>query len=249
MAFGTSVEDWRPLVSAQAGNLNTSAGDQTEFLLAWTSKESNGYPCDTTSLGEVGIAQLEPPDNLVQAGTTVDAQHPVPPCTAGKTTYPRYADLTSDQANAQVSALVAFTNYCIDTVRTDLAAVGATWDETQADFWKLVKGVHVSPVMVRSGLAKAASDLGRPPATWDEFFASNTGHYPANWLSNAASVGAYGGGNPSPSIVDYYNVNIDTNGAIPPMSGKEIVLAGIFAIGAFFAAQRASRYLFGKVAV
>jgi len=220
-SFKSYVEDWRPLVSSMANGLSTSAGDQTDFLLAWISIESSGDPCSwgcagtctgncnpagcsPVGRGEVGIFQLEEPDNINAAGSSYAALHPQPPCVAGQS-YATFSSLTPEQQTAQVQAGINYVNYCANIVRTVLAGAGTSWDETQSDFWRLVKLVHVAPSCLKNGVSNFTATNGAPPQVWDDV-ASMSG-CPAGWMSNANSVGAYGGGSPDPDITDVIAVN------------------------------------------
>lgn len=238
----TRTDDWVPLLMAQAGDI------PLDYLRAWILRESNGSPCSYTGKAEAGIFQLMPPDNVAQGGTTLDLIHPSPPCTPGIQTTKWFADLTPDQQNEQVRSGIQYVNFARARVHQLLVQYGgADWDEGQ-DFWTMVKMYHNLPGVIPAGLAAAQQALGRSPQTWAEF-RQYAGAY-GKWLDYAEWIGSYAGGGPD-LILDLTNIWNDATDPVStppptPLSGKEIILAGIFAVGAFFAARRASRYLFGR---
>ena len=172
--------------------IEAAGGDlPTNFLLAWASRESGGNPCDYTSMGEAGIFQLQPGDNMRNGGTSTEALRSA--CGAGGSRYAARA-LTSDELAEQVRSGIQYVNWCRAQARKALDAVGADWPETSSDFWKMVKLVHTLPSLM-GGLSAAATDLGRPPATWDEFRPYAAAMYGGpKWLPNAEYVGQFGEG-------------------------------------------------------
>lgn len=183
-----SVEAWRDLVTAQAGD------KPVDFLMAWIAVESGGNACDYTSLKEAGIFQLMAGDNESVAGTTEALIHPVPPCTAGTRTIVPFSALSSDQKNEQVRSGLAYVDYCRAYAHTQLDANGYTWPESSGDFWICVKMVHVAPAALKSILAQGvAGNGGTAPADWSSLTQFVSG-VPASWLSNAESVGQFGAG-------------------------------------------------------
>lgn len=202
--FRDSAEAWRSLVIQLAGDL------PTDFMIAWIDTESGGNPCSYTSLRESGISQLMYPDNLNTANTTEAAQHPVPPCTAGIQTTASYSSLTPAQQNVQVQAMVTYVNAMRANAHAQLTAVGASWDESTGDFWKLVKMNHVAPATIPPALQAATNATGSPPADWATFstYASGNG-VPAAWLANANKVGAWGSSS-GVSLADYGDIVLDS---------------------------------------
>lgn len=183
MGFNPSVEIWRPAIEKAAGDL------PVEFLLAWIQRESDGNPCSYTSMHESGIFQLMPPDNTNVAGTTEAALRTA--C-VGSSMRLDHA-LTSDEVNEQVRSGIQFVTYARQYAHDQLNAVGADWPETSADFWRMVKMVHVSPVAVRR-LADAAQHYGRAPQSWDEYAQVAANYVPQGWIDNAEWVGSFGEG-------------------------------------------------------
>lgn len=183
MNFPVTVELWRPLVQRYAGDI------PVDFLLAWIQKESNGNSCSWTKLREAGIFQLMAGDNQRDGGTTEAALR------AGcvGTTQQLSRSLSDAEANEQVRSGVQYVRFARDQTRKKLAAVGAKWDESASDFWRLVKWHHVAPAYTSRWLTAAASELGRPPANWAEFRRMATG-VPSSWLDNAEWVGGFGKG-------------------------------------------------------
>lgn len=207
--FRSSVEAWRPLTTQLAN------GKPIEFLMAWLDKESGGYPCDYTYLGEAGIGQLDP-NNMASVGTNASAQHPSPPCPAtlvcdrdpstGKQTAAScpasshaagYAQLTDDQRVRQVQPWLDYVDKCIDRASSDLAQYGySNWTPDTTSFWSMVKMGHVAPARIPTMLAQGlACNLGVPPADWDALmFCGPFPNTPQSWTDNAGWVGSYATG-------------------------------------------------------
>jgi len=209
-----SVEDWRPLVTQMAD------GIPVEFLLAWIDIESCGNACDGTYLGEVGIFQLEPGDNIAEGGTTTALQHPNPPCVSNA--YIPFAALASAQQNEQVRAGIQYVNYCRTYAHAALEACGATTldDEGNPDFWACVKMVHVIPSAVKTGCTAFTAANGAPPETFADLIAYMG--QPANRTQNAQWVGSFGTG--GGSILS----------SLMPGGDPTWFLAGIGAIAAWY---------------
>lgn len=150
--------------------------------------ESGGNACALSSLNEVGPWQLMPPHDIAQAGTTVAALRTA--CGSGGTTA---RALTDTEVREHVVSFSRFLSWAIQLARTKLAAVGASWDESSPDFWRMVKFQHTAPGVVPKWLAAAKAGLGRAPRSWAEIvpYAAAVG-IPANWVNNATSVGGYG---------------------------------------------------------
>lgn len=184
VAWPASVEQWRDLVTRYAG------GIPVEFLLAWIKVESGGNPCDYTWLRESGIFQLMYPDNLAQAGVTEDALRTACDPAQAQQCISYRSDcnaqpirpLTDDESTLQVTSGIQYVNACRAYVDRFV-----NWSTRSADYWKMVKMVHVLP----SPVAKFASSS----ANWDDFYQkARAGGTPASFLDNAATVGAYGEG-------------------------------------------------------
>ena len=167
-----SVDQWRDLVNKYAG------GIPVDFLLAWISRESAGNPCSYTSLHESGIFQLMPPDNTNQGGTTEAALRAA--CVGSTQTLAR--PLTDDENDEQVRSGVQYVNYARGVVHTVLP----DWDESDPDFWRMVKMVHVAPARVLQ--------YGPGSSSWSDFVARASGSTPTSWTDNADWVGSYGVG-------------------------------------------------------
>ena len=184
--FPASVEAWRSDVEGAAGDL------PVDFLLAWIQRESAGNPCSYTSMRESGIFQLMPPDNTNTAGTTEAALRTA--CSGSSQAQTRA--LTQDERDLQVQSGVRYVNAMRAVAHAKLDAAGVTWDESNPDFWKIVKLQHAYPAPTAGWLAAAAAQLGRPVANWDEMRAAISGY--SSVLDNAQWVGSFGagGGNP-----------------------------------------------------
>lgn len=188
LAFNPSVEAWRSDIESGAGDLPVN------FLLMWVQVESNGNPCNYTSLHESGIFQLMAPDNLARGNTTEAQQHPVPPCIAGTNSTKYRSSLSDQQAGWQVDGGVTYVNYCRDYARMMLKQYGYDWSENDWSFWAMVKMVHVAPAPIPRMLqAGIDGNGGSPPDDWDAMAKYVTG-VPQNWLDNARKVGLAGQG-------------------------------------------------------
>lgn len=188
--FSASTEMWRDDVASQAG------GKPVDFLLAWMQIESNGNPCSWTSLAEAGVLQLMNGDNLVQGGTTLAQQHPVPPCVSGSQTTAYRTSLTDDQANEQVRGGLQYVDYCISKVEALFSLYGYSgapgWTNSDWSYWAFVKMVHVAPATI-PGMLTAGLQSGGIPVDWDDMMTYVTG-IPTNWTDNARKVGVFGAG-------------------------------------------------------
>lgn len=173
LLFPASVQRWSSLVQQYAGSI------PLPFLLAWIQKESAGNPCSYTSLHESGIWQLMPPGNTNVAGTTEAALRAA--CVGATQTASR--PLTADEATHQVKSGLQYVNWAKDYARQYV-----NWPESNPDFWKMVKMVHVAPARVKEYAPGASS--------WAEFRrrAAAGGDTPASWLDNAEWVGNFGTG-------------------------------------------------------
>lgn len=178
-----TVEQWRDLVTQMAGDL------PVEFLMAWIACESGGNPCSYTSMGESGIFQLMPPDNINTAGTTVAALRAA--C-VGNTQQASRA-LTDDEKYEQVRSGITYANAMRAVAHNKLAAAGVDWPEDNADFWRVVKLQHAYPGPTAGWLATATQQLGRPPASWAEMRSTIPGGF-QGVLDNAEWVGGFGEG-------------------------------------------------------
>ena len=166
-----SVLRWTPLLQKHAGSI------PIPFLYAWLKKESDGNPCSYTTLRESGIFQLMPPGNTSQGGTSEAALRAA--CTGS--TQQASRQLTAEEAEEQVRSGIQYLNYARSYARQYV-----NWPESNPDFWRLVKMVHVAPARVKQYAPGASS--------WAEFRARAAagGNTPAHWLDNAEWVGSYG---------------------------------------------------------
>lgn len=199
LSFSSRTSAWGPYLD------NSPGRGGADFQYAWIQKESDGNPCSWTKYREGGIAQLMP-ENAQSIGMNIDALHPTPPCTAGTETSKSSDDLTPDQAQAQADSLLKYIDHCATYVRGLLSSAGTTWDESQPDFWQMVKYCHALPGAQRDIIAAAPNYFGGAPQNWDEFVtvakATNCGgHGCGTTITNATAVGAYGAGG-EPSFVD-----------------------------------------------
>lgn len=186
-----SVLQWSALLSKHAGSI------PIPFLNAWLKKESNGNPCSYTTLRESGIFQLMPPGNTTSGGTTEDALRAA--CSGSSQTLTR--QLTAAEADEQVRSGIQYVNYAKDYARKYV-----DWPESNPDFWKMVKMVHVAPARVKQYAPGAKS--------WVEFRARAAagGNTPAHWLDNAEWVGSYGVGGGATAMLAI--VGLATAGAL-----------------------------------
>lgn len=186
MTFPASVMLWADPLQKYAGLGGLPGG--LPFLLAWIQRESAGDPCSYTSLRESGIFQLMPPDNTNTAGTTEAELRSM--CSGGSHSQTR--PMTDDEIRIQVESGLRYVRAMRDRAHRKLAAAGVDWDdESNPDFWKVVKLQHAYPAPTASWLATATQALGRPPASWDEMVANAPVRQDV--IDNAAWVGAFGG--------------------------------------------------------
>lgn len=223
------VEQWRPLLQKYAG------GIPIDFLLAWISRESAGNACSYTKYREAGIFQLMPPDNTNRGSTTEAAltaacsPTALASCLAGNggcDTLPARA-LTADEMDEQVRSGVQYVNYARSMIHVLMPALS----ESDPDFWRMVKMVHVLPGRV----TQFAPGL----SSWADFRAAAAGSTPANWLDNAEQVGAYGvgGGGISATVAD-----VAATARTLSATNWLIIGAGLFA-GVLAARAVSKRYL------
>lgn len=189
--FSPTTEAWRPLVESYAGDIPVN------FLMAWIERESGGNPCSYTSMGEAGLFQLMPPDNIAQAGTSVGALRAA--CVGS--TQQRSRALTVDEMNEQVRSGVQYVNAMRAIAHAKLDANGVDWSEDSPDFWQFVKLQHAYPGPSSGWLANATMQLGAPPANWAEMRSTISGYDTV--LANAEWVGAFGAGGGSLPIMKY----------------------------------------------
>lgn len=189
--FNQFVEMWRDDVKKQMGSL------PIDFLLAWIQIESSGSVCSDTIYSEVGIFQLMAGDNIAAGGTSIDAQHPVPPCIPNTSTHVWRDAVTNDQAYEQVRGGIQYVNYCRKTAEALLSANGYLgqpgWTDKDWSYWAMVKMIHVSPVAAAK-LIQAGLQSGGVPADWNDMMQYGKGIAPVNWTDNASVVGAFGDG-------------------------------------------------------
>lgn len=173
LEFPASVMRWLPLLRKYAGSV------PIPFLLAYIKKESNGNPCTYTTLRESGIFQLMWPHNLREGVTSEEALRSACVGTSQRASRP----LTDAEAEEQVASGLRYINFTRAYARRYV-----DWPETSADFWRMVKMVHVAPARVKQ--------YGPGSKDWAEFRrrAEAGGDTPKNWLDNAEWVGGYGAG-------------------------------------------------------
>lgn len=184
--FNQSVEDWRPDVRKQMGS------KPIDFLMAWIQKESNGNPCSWTRLAEAGISQLMQGDNIAQGGTTIEDQHPSPPCAPGVQTTAYRSSLTDAQAYEQVRAFMQYVDYAITRVDYFLGQAGYAnqpgWTNKDWSYWAMVKQYHALPGIIPA-LLNNGLQSGGIPSDWDTMM-----QYSSYDTANARSVGLFGQG-------------------------------------------------------
>jgi hypothetical protein len=171
--WSPTVLQWTPLLQ-QYGSAYP-----LQFLYAWLKKESGGNPCSYTTLRESGIFQLMPPGNTSQGGTTEAALRAA--CSGSSQQATRA--LTQAEAAEQVRSGIQYLDYAKGYARQYV-----DWPESNPDFWKMVKMVHVAPARVKQYAPGSSS--------WAQFRqkAAAGGDTPANWLDNAEWVGSFGTG-------------------------------------------------------
>lgn len=167
------VESWRPYLEP----LLARTWIPIEFALGWIRVESGGNPCAIGSIGangpdgqprEQGITQLYNPDDFTQLGIPKGSFRAY--CVPGTQVCSRW--LTKQEMGAQAEAHVKKIQSSIAYAQRILVAnkadTMAGWRTGGRDFWRLVKLVHGLPGLVK-GFTTVAKELGRAPASWDEF--------------------------------------------------------------------------------
>ncbi len=229
--FSSSTEAWRDDVRKQAGT------KPIDFLLAWIQIESNGNPCSWTKYAEAGVYQLMQGDNIAQGGTSIDQQHPSPPCVPGVQTTAYRSSLTNDQAYEQVRGGLQYVDYCRMHAEAALDAAGYLnqpgWSNSNWSYWAMVKMWHVAPATIPKLLAAGASG-GSIPADWDEMMQSAGGIAPVNWTDNARAVGIFGDGGGSV-------LNLVYSSAMP------YVIGAVLAIGAVVFYKKHKKFVLDHV--
>lgn len=192
--FPAAVEAWRQHVLRYV----PSPPGGIDYWLAWIQRESGGNICSWTSLREAGLFQLMPPDNTGRGGTTEARLRTMCVPESGKRARPP----TDEEIREQMVSFERYLAYITGRARTKLAQVGARWDESSPDFWKLVKFQHTLPAPTVKWLEAAKAALGRPPVSWAEIepYAAVAG-VPAKWAENARWVGSFGRGGKIPAML------------------------------------------------
>ena len=198
--FPPAIEQWRSALATAAG-----IDVPVDFLLAWIDIESGGNPCNmTTETGsqEAGIFQLMSPGNTSVAGTTAAQLWPQPPCSSansgGGGGQATFAAMTDAQRSEQVRSGLQYVRSCMAYVDAALAASGYSgapgWTSRDWSYWALVKWVHIAPAYIPSMLQAGMAGAGGIPVDFNDMIQYATTPKPANWVTNATSVGAFGAG-------------------------------------------------------
>lgn len=171
-----SAEFWRSLLAQFARDIPVN------FLVDWIDHESGGNPCsrgfcnDTSGKGvncdsptavfnrEAGIFQTDHPGDDRFGATSPQLR-----VTCVGTTQTQTRPLTLDEQLIHVKAGINYVQFERSIARSALAAVGARWPETSADFWMLVKSRHGLKTIATELLPVVARKLGRAPVSWTEF--------------------------------------------------------------------------------
>lgn len=166
-----TVEDWIPLMELLAANANLPQ-EALPFVMAWMQHESGGNPCawgTATAKGpdghprEQGIGQLYNPDDFTRFDIPSGAFRVY--CIPGTQKCSR--ELTAEEMMAQAKGFMKLVTRSREVAGLASAKVGLQW--TGKDRWKLVKLVHGLPGLVKQGLSRTTTKLGRPPKNWQEF--------------------------------------------------------------------------------
>jgi hypothetical protein len=163
--------------------LTPFAGDiPVNFLVDWIDQESGGNPCsrgfctDASGNGvkcdsptavfnrEAGIFQTDHPGDDRFGATSPQLR-----VTCVGTTQTQTRPLTLNEQLLHVKAGINYVQFERSVARSALAAVGARWPETSADFWMLVKSRHGLKTIATELLPVVARKLGRAPISWTEF--------------------------------------------------------------------------------
>jgi hypothetical protein len=273
-----AVQDWRPAVQALAGGLpGQRAVDRVLRWISIESCGNpcsiDGSKKWQTAAGwiqDAGVMQIyfDTQNTVIDGATSASLR-----INCVGTTQQQTRTLTDAERQSLLAPQIAWLASAISDAQSQLDAVGAAW--TERDQWRWYKAVtHGLPAYAKCMMWTVVNRLGRAPNDWDEFKstaqtitadevatgAADPSNNGCTWTAanfGATSLFAEVWNNAEemdlPDEMSFFQLITSDAGPLSmsggDMSGKEIILAGIFAIGAFFAAQRASRYLFGKVAV
>jgi hypothetical protein len=157
--FDPLVERWRGEVQKRAGDLPVDA------ILEWIQIESRGDTCAPGMSTEVGIFQLNFPDDA-KYGATPEGLRAI--CVKSKLPGFDISQLSSAELDMEVGAGINKIFAARDTVRRVFAQAGMRWPESSADFGSAVKQIHAAPAVITELVPKIVRRDGSSPANWDD---------------------------------------------------------------------------------
>jgi hypothetical protein len=163
-----TVEHWRSYVEP----LCKAARVSLPFAMGWIAVESGGNPCAWGSANakgpdghprEQGIGQLYNPDDFQRYEIPSGALRTY--CIPGTQSCSRM--LNDDEMKFQAAKLIDLITHCREVAGAASAKNGLHW--SGKDMYKLTKLVHGLPGLVKTGIARVTTKLGRAPHDWQEF--------------------------------------------------------------------------------
>jgi hypothetical protein len=155
--FPPLVERWRNEVAKRAKDLPVDA------ILEWIRIESGGDMCSTGNAREIGLFQLDFPDDA-KYGATLEGLRAI--CAKSKSQNPADISwLSESELDMEVGAGIRKILAARDTVRHVFSTSGVHWPETSYDFGSAVKQIHATPAVITELLPKI-SRQGGAPSDW-----------------------------------------------------------------------------------
>jgi hypothetical protein len=149
--FDPLVERWRPEITRRA----QAFGMPVDGILQWLQIESRGDMCAPGSAHELGIFQLNFPDDA-KYGATLDGLRSICQRSAGRKNPSDLSWMTPADLEMEVGAGIRKIVDARDQVRRVFAASGVTWPENSYDFWSAVKQIHATPAVINELVPKIA---------------------------------------------------------------------------------------------
>lgn len=157
--FPPLVERWRSEVARRASGLPIDA------ILEWMRIESGGDMCAVGTSTEIGVFQLNFPDDA-KYGATLEGLRAI--CKQSQGRNPADISWMSEiDLDMEIGSGIRKILGARDTVRQVLAASGVHWPETSFDFGSAVKQIHATPAVITELVPKIARQSG-PPVSWSE---------------------------------------------------------------------------------
>ncbi len=157
--FPPLVERWRGEVARRA------SGMPIDGLLEWIRIESGGDTCSIGGPTEVGIWQLNFPDDA-KYGATLEGLRAI--CQKSHAHNPADISwLSEKELDEEVGSGIRKVLAAREIVRRVFAVAGMHWPESSFDFGSAVKQIHATPAVITEMLPKMVAK-GGAPASWNE---------------------------------------------------------------------------------